>query len=714
MRLTPGQGGLLDESFDLVTAAVFSPAVRETPLELAKTSRLPVVEALWHHWVLSSYFIERWVPFSSWPNEVQASARPDPPKSRQGRPTATANFNEDAMRAWRGRLAVRAALGDPDRIDAPTGRKPPPPISRPRRLDRLPKHLATLRDLVSTESIFRALTSSFGEDLVNRVVAGSSIATLDAEKLWPAIRAQLDPLLGFSGPMHDLVVTATTTGAPFRLHVDVRKAATPVLGDDLPFAVSDGTLPAKFDALFKQVDRLEAALVWARHSVQSSSFSVPPDVSLLPWGLAMTAVVRAYLVELLAAMTLASIPIPLLYWAPKTLTRATITIPGWSGRAKSIYAAYTAVALWEAWIGEPAPHVDSAVIFRAGKGYLRREGEQNLEVLQAIADQGAELFGTFWSKNAPAFHRDLLPLLREWRSRVGDVPQEIPEPAATPSSSRKPKAKGTPKDAKPATKGKSGEAQAIDDAFATAGTLAPRAWVEIPSLKFPPRRNQKPEEAEEAFKTTWHRCAHLHVQVALFATQSMVELFAEAAGLKLARRWLRKEHGELVVKDRAPDSHRLPIGDGSPRWGGNHAPHLEHRDGATFDIYHPFDFVPWSNGRDKKKIALDPDAPVPENPLGAFSNLSQLTLGRPGAVYDQYYIEHLFDKPDPPGPRAVSSKGPRRPAREATKDWLRLPKGALSRAQVDAVVTALWGAPARYRRNLWMSPWHENAAYLPP
>jgi hypothetical protein len=21
---------------------------------------------------------------------------------------------------------------------------------------------------------------------------------------------------------------------------------------------------------------------------------------------------------------------------------------------------------------------------------------------------------------------------------------------------------------------------------------------------------------------------------------------------------------------------------------------------------------------------------------------------------------------------------------------------------------------ARYRRNLWMSPWHENAAYLPP
>jgi hypothetical protein len=24
------------------------------------------------------------------------------------------------------------------------------------------------------------------------------------------------------------------------------------------------------------------------------------------------------------------------------------------------------------------------------------------------------------------------------------------------------------------------------------------------------------------------------------------------------------------------------------------------------------------------------------------------------------------------------------------------------------------GLLPRYRRNLWMSPWHENAAYLPP
>jgi uncharacterized protein DUF4242 len=31
-----------------------------------------------------------------------------------------------------------------------------------------------------------------------------------------------------------------------------------------------------------------------------------------------------------------------------------------------------------------------------------------------------------------------------------------------------------------------------------------------------------------------------------------------------------------------------------------------------------------------------------------------------------------------------------------------------------SMALCLSDAPRRYRRNLWMSPWHENAAYLPP
>jgi hypothetical protein len=34
------------------------------------------------------------------------------------------------------------------------------------------------------------------------------------------------------------------------------------------------------------------------------------------------------------------------------------------------------------------------------------------------------------------------------------------------------------------------------------------------------------------------------------------------------------------------------------------------------------------------------------------------------------------------------------------------PLGSISFANLDET--------ERYRRNLWMSPWHENAAYLPP
>jgi hypothetical protein len=36
-------------------------------------------------------------------------------------------------------------------------------------------------------------------------------------------------------------------------------------------------------------------------------------------------------------------------------------------------------------------------------------------------------------------------------------------------------------------------------------------------------------------------------------------------------------------------------------------------------------------------------------------------------------------------------------------------------AQARAIeVSASTEHRMRYRRNLWMSPWHENAAYLPP
>ena len=33
--------------------------------------------------------------------------------------------------------------------------------------------------------------------------------------------------------------------------------------------------------------------------------------------------------------------------------------------------------------------------------------------------------------------------------------------------------------------------------------------------------------------------------------------------------------------------------------------------------------------------------------------------------------------------------------------------------QRDLLLSQLVEGP-RYRRNLWMGPWHENAAYLPP
>ncbi len=41
----------------------------------------------------------------------------------------------------------------------------------------------------------------------------------------------------------------------------------------------------------------------------------------------------------------------------------------------------------------------------------------------------------------------------------------------------------------------------------------------------------------------------------------------------------------------------------------------------------------------------------------------------------------------------------------------RIPAPALFLVQLRV---SCWHISWRYRRNLWMSPWHENAAYLPP
>jgi len=620
MELSSEQGGLLDESLRLFTRA--SSILPETPLQLVEKSQSAVIEALWHHWVLSPHHVDKWVSGTSWPEDVKATER--------------VSYKRDHIRAWRGRIAVRAALGKGEFLPA----SDVPSISKPRRLASLERDLQQLRALVRTQNVFGKLKLSFGDAIVDSVVSGSSIPGTP-DQLWQAVQVEME---------HPI---ATAREQPlFKLYLEVREAAGKVLEDDLPFGAKDGTMPPKFSEMFQWVEQLENSV--ARQLRSSRQGSLPSGASFLPWGLAMAAVVRAYLVDLLAGMTLGLIPIPLLYWAPRSLTRTTMA-PG--GQAtKELYNSYTAVALWEAWTGKPVEHVDrkertAAGDTWAGDGYLRRAGE-DLPNLKNIAAKCAGDFSAFWAPNAPSFHVDIRKKLGSWSDRLKGIPQSLDaaETAAAKAAPPKTSAKSVPHTgAKSAPNtgatqpahGQTAESVAIAEAHSVAQGLPlstqgyrPWALLEIPRLELPEgMMGTEPDESfKESFKTTWHRGAHLHVQVALFVAQRLTERLGEYTNLKPAIRkwdngpWKAPEHKKSQV---------LYIGDGSPRWGGNHQPHKEHRDGLTFDISHPFDFVPWEKRRARVSRSVEL--------LCAYPKASARLIHLPNQYYEPDYITHIFD-----------------------------------------------------------------------
>ena len=699
MKLTPGQGGLLNESLKFVTQQRLMSRLQDRPDNLVETSRQPVIEALWHHWLLSPYYIDAWVPASSWPEDVRATAVSK--SSKSGKPT----YDDDAMRAWRGRLAVLAAVGSPSKISDRPNNNDVPLISRPRRLDQLPSDVTLLRNLVSAygtkQTVFDSLKSSFGATMVDSVLSGSSVFKND--ELWEAVRSQLGNFTG-SGDGSLPVEATIPNGRPFRVHVEVREAAQQVLTKDLPFAKEDGTMPPKFNAFFDQLTQLENSIAGGLKLAAWPGMSAP-DTSLLPWGLVMTAVARAYFVELLAGMTFALIPMQLLYWAPSgrgSLSKTHIRVGKKSIRTKELYTAYTGVALWEAWSNENIlKHVDKDCNQTewTGNTYLQRCGAPQLSVLSSgglgkLAAQSAKEFRDFWSMNAPDSHQAVVLKIGTWRERMDIIPQDIDAaqkdmPPQTPADSPSKGGKGKPKSAAQNGESHSTESVAIAKASAIAERLTKKKWLEIPRLELPGG------DDEEPFKTTWHRGAHLHAQVTLFATRWLAQLIGEATGLQPKWRKLRKRkpekkddegkqgNREWYWESTRKRTHELVIGEGSPRWGGNHGSHSEHRDGVTFDITHPSDFVPWLGpeqgltlGRVFSNTGPVP-VTVPTPVLGACSSLVRLQANAPNALYWNDQVEYLFDE--------------KHLARKVTDEWFQAPSSSPLKSDVDEAVKQLWG-----------------------
>jgi hypothetical protein len=598
-------------------------------------NRSALTKLAWVHWLLAPAYIDGWVDRKDWPSEVRDTAI-----GKSGK------LNDHAMRVWRSRLAVLASLGRPDKLTK-SAKGSLPSESRPRRIDRIASDVARLRSAVTRDAALAQLRSAFGPPFVIPDLTEVDIGT--AQSIGEAVqRATALPRKPSTyGPVRG-----------FDLHVQVRDLSQQVLGDDLWL----DKLPQPLEAVFTTLNAVEDTLLAGFESLQTTSN--PTVETLFPVGLVLVAALRAYVTEAIASYALGCLPIQLLYWASKALGQAAVG----KVRVKKVYSAYTAVGLWEAWTGRQIPHVDrGGDIAYSGPGYIFRG--VSVPGLVSTSASAVNAFDAMWRDNGLGYHNQLV-------RRIQDL-QKVVSAAPSPEA---------PRD-KPAVKTKGDPLtiyvkQALE--FADKRQRA-TAWLEIPALRLPAFES---DAVDGVLRTTWHRGAALHAQVALFVAEQLAQRLGEAAKIQPGWRTFvddtpapskdskRKpaDGSKWVTTKRS--SHYVAIGDGAPRWGGNHAPHFEHRDGLVFDISIPYDYLPFRKGTPESLgLVVDDDDPTANQEVYAsYESLVRYRAQQPRYIFAHDEIWRLFD-----------SK-----VRDPIAGWASEPP---KDEAIDELVAKLWGSP---------------------
>ncbi len=574
MQLETRQGGLFREALRLVTSPTQS--VLPSIDELIRRNRDSIMTALWQYWVAAPKFVYQWVPPQSWPDEVrnstqapQGTKKNAPPKS-----LALSQFSNRGVYVWSPKLAILASLGVIKTNDAKEAAKAS--YSRPRQLVRLGDDLIALQALVSAPRVFDALRATFGASIVDPLVTGGTLP-FEPQTIGDVIdRARPFLVAPRVRAPAELTVRGSQGRPDFTLHVEVARQARQVLGDDLPFAERDGTLPPDVTKWLANIDAIETQLQWALSS--SGLINNVQYAPWLPWGLALTAVLRAYATEAFALAALVSLPIGTLYFTPTDgafAANARTPLIGDRRWVKYSYNAYTAVGLWEAWTGRPVPHADPADVqtYYGGPNYLWRAGDRPTEPLESVAARNIDAFTRFWQDGTgPSFHAPLAGRIQTWSLEQSGVPRLPSDRHAAPGATKKPA-------------GKKGTKNSDNIPISAVGSIeSGTEWAIIPALRFPGHDPQGGDH-REILANLWHRCAHLHVHVGLYAAEQIYDKLGQLSGLP--------PPGGKKSTEKPAIRRALTIHDGSPRWGGNHAPHFEHRDGLTFDIFTPFHYAQW-------------------------------------------------------------------------------------------------------------------------
>ncbi len=452
------------------------------------------------------------------------------------------------------RLALEACLSPQSAYARSPSKKSP--LFRPVWLAGAEPARAQLRSLVALSSVQAALIKSFGSTLINGSFGAGAKSVDSAAVTLAALSSQR---LSGSAPPTRSVPSNLSGGPDFIVSQQVADQVEVLLGQCLPFSRWGVSMPSPYAARFSALDRLDA---WLLDGLRPSGelWTDQANLPLYLWGLAFSLTARAYLADLLVSLVRVSLPLDRLYEETRAGAKTNLSLDsdakgGFPVLTKRGYSAYTAVGLVELLTETPIAHLDDP----PGPGYLK--ASLRLSSLGAL-----DPFDKFWKSPSGSTHASAVKQLSAWSS--APVLRFKYDPG-----------RGV-KDRVPLA------ALSLDDlqrrmlAHALPAVRAPSS--PEPASKQPQAKKLKakpPKVDDRPFK----QCGHFVTHLKLEAARQLAELLAQLA----------KGTGDPLPKN---GSAYIRVNAGSLRWGGNFAPHFEHRDGFTYDVSNPTPYRPWPTG----------------------------------------------------------------------------------------------------------------------
>jgi hypothetical protein len=552
--------------------------------DLLGQTRADIHDALFEYLLLATHEEHLWalIPSSKMqellgPPKQTANPKSDPMTAAKGaakgspsKPKAPPHHPKHFNHATRAHTLIRALLLPEWRIAPASSSWSTRYQLRPVRWDEIPSRIAQLQQMTRRSAIEDKLKASFGPAMVNPPGGDMGLRLTDeklpqdslSERIYSQVGAVITrfDLQNYHGS--PIKPEINVNGTPFKLHEEVKDAADSLLQAASPWdSPQDNSFPNFFGNWFETLDRMEGYLA------QAASSPVGAAVGAV-WGLAMTATLRAYLVDALMSIFMLSMPISRLHDQHGSSSKGVLfkyRFPfgpeKWRKSYSKYYNGMLAVGLWECMTGKLAPHPN-----KDNDGFLTDKDDDKL--FQVMRAWKPEAMPTFWGPRLGGEHSYLTQFIND----ASSAPCYIWESAADAlDKNDKPRSDGSD-----ALLWQSARKYKVQDVFST-WPAHPRFFKDA-GKEERARPTPKPADEEDQAGTLFAQLSH-------FALTTITDHLLSVFGFK-------GSSGPEGMPYRVGAKRSL-IGGGSLMWGGCNYSHKEHRWGGVFDITHPFVHPPW-------------------------------------------------------------------------------------------------------------------------